>query len=739
MAAPAVAEGVKIGVLLGTAYLFTEEAVASGAIQTAFQKAAVECTGTVILAATPGYATRCLPSPFCETFESERRRLILQGTPLEEMKQGLEELNIGRLRIASKGLDHNPDYGKKPGEPKLVGIEENDQWQQGMYMIGQVASLRDRTVTLAELHAEVSDGSTYLLEVMRVPSEGDEYSRPRTDIAIVGMSSILPGSADLAAFWANVLNKVDAIREVPADRWDFNQYFDPDPEAEDKVYSKWGGFIEEVPFDPLEWGMPPSSLPSIEPFQLLALELVRSAVEDAGYTNRPFVRERTSVILGAGGGAPDLTAGYVVRSSLAGLFGSDMSDELTARLDGTLPHWTEDSFPGLLMNVAAGRVANRFDFGGINYTVDAACASSLAAIYLGIRDLQARTSDVVIAGGAEGIQNPFDFLCFAKTHALSPTGRSRPFDANADGIAISEGFASLFLKRLEDAERDGDRIYAVIRGAGASSDGRDKGLTAPRPEGQMRAFRRAYQEAGFSPATVGLFEAHGTGTVAGDQAEISSLTQLLTEAGAEPNSSAIGSGLAPALAITQPTGPNSRKPPGGIRAGAVSAALTLASLVVLDQVWGDSAAVLVEVEGAAQRGEGPLRAVVAFADPATGTDRGGDLTGQIEPLRVDQPMGVPEFAAKADRERLTRLAIARGAPFDGAGHPHVAAAVGHLGDLHQDLAWVGERLVDVPQRAGAAAGREVKTGGGLSFRHVSRPIHPHEREGDAAHCGPLQG
>jgi acyl transferase domain-containing protein/NAD(P)H-dependent flavin oxidoreductase YrpB (nitropropane dioxygenase family)/NAD(P)-dependent dehydrogenase (short-subunit alcohol dehydrogenase family)/acyl carrier protein len=541
MAATAVAQGISIGVLLGTAYLFTEEAVSSGAIQEAFQKAAVDCTETVILSATPGYATRCLPSPFCETFETERRRLILQGTPLEEMKQGLEELNIGRLRIASKGVDRNPQYGTEQGAPRLIGVDPEDQWQQGMYMIGQVASLRNRTVTVADLHSEVSDGSTRRLEMMRDAGEADSFLRPRVDIAIVGMSSILPGSSDLEQFWANVLNKVDAIREIPADRWDWREYYDPDPNAEDKVYSKWGGFIDEVAFDPLQWGMPPSSLASIEPFQLLALELVRSAVEDAGYTSRPFPRERTSVILGAGGGAPDLTAGYVVRSSLAGLFGSDMSAELARSLEGTLPHWTEDSFPGLLMNVAAGRVANRFDFGGINYTVDAACASSLAAVYLGIRDLQARTSDVVIVGGAEGIQNPFDFLCFAKTHALSPTGRSRPFDADADGIAISEGFASLFLKRLEDAERDGDRIYAVIRGAGASSDGRDKGLTAPRPEGQMRAFRRAYQEAGFSPATVGLFEAHGTGTVAGDQAEISSMTTLLAEAGAQPGSAAIGS------------------------------------------------------------------------------------------------------------------------------------------------------------------------------------------------------
>ncbi|HBY46338.1 MAG TPA: hypothetical protein DEG70_08805, partial [Chloroflexi bacterium] len=123
-----------------------------------------------------------------------------------------------------------------------------------------------------------------------------------------------------------------------------------------------------------------------------------------------------------------------------------------------LPEWTEDSFPGLLMNVASGRIANRFDFGGANFTVDAACASSLAAVYLAIRDLQTGNSDMAIVGGVDAIQNPFSYLCFSKTQALSPTGRCRPFDADADGIAISEGFAALVLKRLSDAERDGDRV-----------------------------------------------------------------------------------------------------------------------------------------------------------------------------------------------------------------------------------------------------------------------------------------
>ena len=144
-----------------------------------------------------------------------------------------------------------------------------------------------------------------------------------------------------------------------------------------------------------------------------------------------------------------------------------------------MPEWTEDSFPGFLLNVAAGRVANRFDLGGANYTVDAACGSSLAAASLAVRELETGAADMVILGGVDTVQNPFTYLAFSKTQAFSPRGRCRPFDAAADGIVISEGVAVVVLKRLADAERDGDRIYAVIKGVGASSDGRARGLTAP--------------------------------------------------------------------------------------------------------------------------------------------------------------------------------------------------------------------------------------------------------------------
>ncbi|MGH7045327.1 MAG: SDR family NAD(P)-dependent oxidoreductase [Stellaceae bacterium] len=548
MAAPLAEQGVRIGVLLGTAYLFTEEAVAAGAIVKGFQEQALKCARTVLLESGVGHATRCADTGFAATFMQEKRRLSALGRSAEETRFTLEELNLGRLRVASKGIVRDPKTAAELDARRFVSLAEDQQAAQGMYMIGQVATMRSQTCTIEALHHDVAvAGSSRLPAPSQQPARvrvAEEVAAP-ADIAIVGMACLLPKAGDLQEYWENILDKVDAITEIPKDRWNWELYFDADPKARDKIYSKWGGFIGEIPFDPMQYGMPPASLRSIEPAQLLTLEVVRAALEDAGYADRPFPRERTSVILGSGGGAADLGLGYGSRAFLPNLERlpelRGRTPALVDRLDDALPEWTEDSFAGILTNVSAGRVANRFDLGGTNYTVDAACASSLAAVSLAVNELEARTSDMVIVGGVDTMQNPFTYLCFSKTKALSPRGRCRTFDDSADGIVISEGLAILVLKRLADAERDGDRIYALIKGIGSSSDGRDKGLTAPRPEGQARALRRAYAKANFSPATVGLIEAHGTGTVAGDRAEVRALTDVFTEAEAQPQRCAIGS------------------------------------------------------------------------------------------------------------------------------------------------------------------------------------------------------
>ncbi|WP_200276839.1 type I polyketide synthase, partial [Rhodovulum adriaticum] len=533
--------GARIGVIVGTAYLLTEEAVTSGAILPNYQSLALDSDRTTLLTSAPGHSTRVVRTPVVDEFLAEKLRLHAEGTDPDEIKDRLERFNIGRSRIASKGIDRNPDFGRDPKAPKFVQVPDADQTRTGLFMIGQVADLHDRPTTMAELHAAICDGAAQVL-AERAPHQraAPEYQGPGARIAITGIGTILPGSTDAAGYWETILDKRHVVQEVPERRWDWRRYYDADRDAPDKAYSKWGGFVDEIRFDPIRYGIPPLSVPSIEPLQLLALEVVRQALEDAGFPDGvipdPELRRRTSVIIGVGGGTGPLGQCYATRATLPAING-----EIPPTARHRLPEWTEDSFPGILINVIAGRVANRFDLGGVNFTVDAACGSSLAAVMAAAREIETGTSDMVIVGGADSFQNPFDFIAFSKTGALSPRGVCRTFDATADGITISEGLAFLVLRKLEHAEADGDRIYAVLRGVGGASDGRGLSLTAPRSEGQQAALHRAYRRAGVSPASVGLVEAHGTGTVVGDRTELESVVSFFKEVGADRQTCGVGS------------------------------------------------------------------------------------------------------------------------------------------------------------------------------------------------------
>jgi acyl transferase domain-containing protein len=200
--------------------------------------------------------------------------------------------------------------------------------------------------------------------------------------------------------------------------------------------------------------------------------------------------------------------------------------EIVQRIKDHYQPWQESTFPGLLGNVVAGRIANRLNLGGSNFVTDAACASSISALSAGLQELYLGDSDMVIAGGVDALNDILMYMCFSKTPAFSPTGDCRPFSEDADGTLIGEGVGMVAIRRLEDAERDGDPIYAVIRGVGASSDGKGGSVYAPRAEGQANALRRAYEKAGYGPDTVELVEAHGTATKAGDLAEIGSLSSV---------------------------------------------------------------------------------------------------------------------------------------------------------------------------------------------------------------------
>lgn len=370
-----------------------------------------------------------------------------------------------------------------------------------------------------------------------MPSSHATPLRNTSPIAIVGIGALFPGSSDKTGFWRDLLAGRDLITEVPPSHWLIDDYFDPDPNATDKVYVKRGAFLQETEFSPRDFGIRLTETPSTDTAQLLALLAAKQVLEDAtGSQLASMDRSRISVVLGASSVTElmlELNA-RMQRPVWADAlrqhgFDPEQVEAICNRISSQYVPWTKTSFPGLLGNVVAGRIANRFDLAGTNCSVDAACASSLAALHVSLMELESGHSDLVITGGVDALNNPTTYACFSKTPAMSRTGDCRPFSANADGTMLGEGLGMLALKRIADAERDGDRIYAVIRGLGTSSDGMSRSIYTPVPEGQAKAMRRAYAAAGYEPHTVELVEAHGSGTPVGDRAEFQSLSGVFDE------------------------------------------------------------------------------------------------------------------------------------------------------------------------------------------------------------------
>jgi len=377
----------------------------------------------------------------------------------------------------------------------------------------------------------------------------DKKMSQNLPVAIIGMGCLFPKSSGLKEYWRLLFHGEDAISDVPETHWLSEDFFDIDPKKPDHVYCKRGGFISPVSFDPTEFGIPPSSLEATDTSQLLGLIVTQKALENSGYgAGENFNRDRTSVILGVTG-TQELVIplgarlGHPIwRRALqdSGITPAK-TEEVIQKISDSYVSWQENSFPGLLGNVVAGRICNRFDFGGTNCVVDAACASSMSAIHLAIIELISGRSDMVITGGIDMLNDIFMHMCFAKTMVLSPTGNARPFSKDADGTVLGEGIGMFVLKRLKDAEKDGNRIYAVIKGVGSSSDGKSQSIYAPRADGQTKALQTAYNEAGIDPATVELIEAHGTGTIVGDEVEFQALNSFFGTSDNREKRCALGS------------------------------------------------------------------------------------------------------------------------------------------------------------------------------------------------------
>src|SRR5579859_1323282 len=376
-------------------------------------------------------------------------------------------------------------------------------------------------------------------------------------IAVVGVGAIMPDAPDAESFWANIRGGRYSISDVPTERWDPQRYYDPDPQAPYKTYSRIGGWVREYPWNPAAWKLPlpPTVAAQLDDGQKWSVGASRAALLDAGWPDWHVDPDRVGVIIGnAIGGEkhywtnlhieyPEFEHSLTTAPAFAAL-PTEVRDGVLAQAReqffAGFPGVTEDTMPGELANIIAGRVANLFNFRGPNFTTDAACASGLAAISSAVRGLQAHDYDAVVTGGVDRNMGVSAFVKFCKIGALSATG-TRPFDAGADGFVMGEGTALFVLKRLSDAELAGDRVYAVLLGFAGSSDGKGKGITAPNPVGQRFAIERAWEDAGVNPANASFIEAHGTSTRVGDATELASLTEVFAKAGAASGTIALGS------------------------------------------------------------------------------------------------------------------------------------------------------------------------------------------------------
>lgn len=352
-----------------------------------------------------------------------------------------------------------------------------------------------------------------------------------SDIAIVGMACRFPGADSVQSLWRLLVDGTSSFGRIPGDRWPVADFYDATMQDPDRAYSDVGAFLDEIErFPGAHFGMPPRRVEVMDPQQRLLLEAVRVALEDAHHDEHP-IGSNVGVYIGVS--ASDyrdrVTAKLRSRALASGVFGKGTDADLT-ELACDVPTVRPFTMPGTLLNMTAATVSQTFDFNGPAMAIDAACASSLAALQQGMTAIRAGQCEAAVVGGVHLNLSPDAMVGFSRIGAVSKSGRCRPFDQDADGFVLGEGVGVVVLKRMTDLA-PGEKVYAVIKGVGGSNDGRGAGPMAPRQEGQQLAMARAYTDAGIDPAGVGYIEAHGTGTAVGDVVEINSLRETL---GADP-------------------------------------------------------------------------------------------------------------------------------------------------------------------------------------------------------------
>ena len=535
-------KGAKIGLQVGTAYLFSNEIVETKGMMPQYQDIIIEENETMVVGKTVGLASRTAPTEFARMMAQTEQEMIREKLSLEARKRAFEKRNIGSLLIGAKGFI--PDF-KNPGPENYIRFGDEDQKRKGNFLVGDSLAFFDSALTIKEIHAKYFDFKQGLYrQLNQLEIFSSATHQINDEIAVIGMGCTLPDANDPDTLWENILDKKYSIKKMPQDRLDRELYYNTDRSAEDSTYTDLAGFVEDYRFDAERFGYNDGKDKKLSRSQQMVLETAYKAVESAGYLgedNRLACDDpkRTAVIIATCLGnelGNELQLKYYYPELLSMLADTStwqtLSDEEKETVKQVLQTGIEgdnqgyDPVHGILLNIEASRVARHLGIRGTNYIVDAACASSFTALEAAAGELLSGEYDQVIVGGVNTHLAPESFIGFAKMGTLSARG-SYPFDERADGFILGEGSVMFMLKRMKDAIRDNDPIIGVINSIGSSSDGKGKAIAAPNPAGQKLSVQRCFEKVRKSilPKDVEYIEAHGTSTIIGDQAELSTLTQ----------------------------------------------------------------------------------------------------------------------------------------------------------------------------------------------------------------------
>ncbi len=533
--------GAKVGIQVGSAYLFTKEAVETGALKTVYQDVVSKEKRTILIGNTVGLMSRTVITPFSGKMMKNEYKRIKEGMGLNDRKRAFEKENVGALLIAAKGF--KPVFGDEG--ITFEHFDDDGQYEKGNFMVGDALAFDTDQITIADVHDRYfgrNRGLNRALNALEVFSAAD--NQINDEIAIIGMGCVYPDAPDTKTLWENIVSKKISIGEMPEERLDPSLYYDPDRKAEDKTYTKIAGHVADFVFDAERFGYEPAKAAKISRSQKMVLTAAYQAAAEAGILSEAgrvddAAKTRIGVVVASCLGnefANNLHLKYYypeLKHHLAGIeeFAA-LSEEKQAELLGILEKSVScnsryEPVHGMTLNIEASRIAFHMGIEGVNYVVDAACATSFTALDCAVKELLAGTHDTMLVGGLNTNLSPEPFVGFSKMGALSAKG-SYPFDDRADGFVIGEGAGVIVLKRLKDALRDGDNIQAIVKGVGASSDGKGKAIAAPNAKGQALALNRCFEKirTDVTFSDIDYIEAHGTSTTMGDKTELETIKSV---------------------------------------------------------------------------------------------------------------------------------------------------------------------------------------------------------------------